>query len=106
VGEEVLVTYEQGDPCRPLVLGAVYSSKNPPPVEADANPYRSTIKTAEGKDANQISFNDKLGKQTLDITARKDLTLKGGRNLKIEVADNITLSAKKVNVINRKNITV
>lgn len=37
IGHEVVVTFLEGDPDRPLIVGSVYNSANPPPYDLPAN---------------------------------------------------------------------
>jgi type VI secretion system secreted protein VgrG len=65
IGMEVLVSFIEGNPDRPLVTGCVYNSKNEPFYPLDANQTRSVIRTrtfgtdaASGTKYNELSFND------------------------------------------------
>lgn len=106
IGEEVTVSYENGNPERPLITGSVYSNDRKPPKPASSKPYKSYIKTGSESDANAMALNDTPGSENLEIQAKKDLNIVVGRNLDIDVKDDITVQAKKVNIIIRKDITV
>jgi type VI secretion system secreted protein VgrG len=65
IGMEVLVSFVEGNPDRPLVTGCVYNGKNQPFYELDKNQTRSVIRTrtfgtdaASGTKYNELSFND------------------------------------------------
>ena len=78
VGHEVVITFLDGDPDRPLIIGATYNGKNPPPVLLPADKSRSTLRsnsTPGGGGANEISFEDDAGKEKLGIHAQKDLAI-------------------------------
>jgi uncharacterized protein involved in type VI secretion and phage assembly len=42
-GDEVLVTFEQGDPRQPIVIGSLWSGTDKPPAAEGANPPESII---------------------------------------------------------------
>lgn len=65
IGMEVLVSFIEGNPDRPLVTGSVYNGKNEPFYPLDENQTRSVIRTrtfgtdaASGTKYNELSFND------------------------------------------------
>ena len=77
IGDEVVVSFEEGDPDRPLITGRVYNGANRPPYELPANVTQSTIKTRSTKDGgdetfNEIRFEDRKGEEHLFIHAEKD----------------------------------
>lgn len=45
VGDEVVVAFMNGDPRFPVIVGSLYSKKNPPPVTPDAKNNQKTIVT-------------------------------------------------------------
>jgi len=82
VGDEVLVSYEDGDPDRPIVTGSVYNSSNE--VSA-ALPNQKNITGLLGrsvphgssiKNANLFEFDDTQGKERVVIRARRNFVLR------------------------------
>ena len=75
VGHEVVIAFLDGDPDCPLVIGATYNGKNPPPcVCLPADKSRSTLRsnsTPGGGGANDIPFEDDAGKEKLGIHAQR-----------------------------------
>ncbi|WP_234994988.1 type VI secretion system Vgr family protein [Microbulbifer donghaiensis] len=70
VGQEVVVTYINGDPDRPLITGAVYNGDNPGP---NYTATQSGWKTEyEGSKFNELRFDDKGGKEEIYMEAGKD----------------------------------
>ncbi|MCC7538436.1 MAG: type VI secretion system tip protein VgrG [Deltaproteobacteria bacterium] len=83
VGMEVVVTFLEGDPDRPLVVGCVYNSANPPPYPLPAQYHRSTIMSRSipsppgpgGRVGfNELRFDDLAGQEQIYLHAEKDLT--------------------------------
>lgn len=77
IGDEVIVTFLEGDPDQPIVTGCVYNAQRMPPYELPANKTQTGIKTRSSKDAsadnfNEIRFEDKKGSEELYIHAEKD----------------------------------
>lgn len=79
VGQEVVVSFLEGDPDRPLVTGSVYNGAFAPPDALPANKTRSAIRSSSspgGEGANEIGMEDKKGSEELYLHAQKDMTVK------------------------------
>jgi len=77
IGQEVLISFLEGDPDRPLITGRVYNAVNMPPYDLEANKTQSGIKSRSSKDGTPSNFNevrmeDKKGSEELYIQAEKD----------------------------------
>ena len=90
VGDEVIVDFLDGDPDRPLVVGSVFNSQYKPfynlPEHKTRATWRSRLYDKEGekknakdvktefdhKHVNEITFEDKGGKEKIFIFAQKD----------------------------------
>ncbi|EAM2857707.1 type VI secretion system tip protein VgrG [Salmonella enterica] len=90
VGNEVLVSFVQGQPDYPIVIGAVYNGQNMPPFQLPSEKNESgflTQSTSKGVpgEGHRLSFNDKKGEERLTIIAQKDfyLTVKDQSHIKI-----------------------
>ncbi|HBZ18985.1 MAG TPA: hypothetical protein DEO41_06260 [Betaproteobacteria bacterium] len=102
-GQEVLVSFLNGDPDYPIVSGAIYNAQKMPPYPLPANKTRSGLKTRSSKDggvdnANELYFEDKQGEEDIYFQAEKDFhrvvknddDLKVGKDQTIEVKGNRT----------------
>lgn len=78
VGQEVIVTFLEGDPDRPLVTGAVYNGQHVVPYTLPDQQTRSTLKSSTSKGSqgsNEIRFEDKQGSEEFYLHAQKDFKL-------------------------------
>ena len=79
IGHEVVVSFIEGDPDRPLITGSVYNASNTPPYKLPDEMTKSTIKsnsTKGGGGFNEIRFEDKKGDEQIFIQAEKNLDLR------------------------------
>src|SRR3954447_8302557 len=77
VGQEVVVSFLDGDPDRPLVTGCVYNGTNAPPYPLPDAQTRTIIKSSSspgGSGFNELRFEDKTGEEEIWLNAQKDLT--------------------------------
>ncbi|SCZ39184.1 MULTISPECIES: type VI secretion system Vgr family protein [Pseudomonas] len=74
VGQELIISYLDGDPDQPIATGRAYRQTNLPPYELPKHKTRMTIKsrTHKGSGFNELRFEDELGQQEVFIHAEKD----------------------------------
>jgi type VI secretion system secreted protein VgrG len=77
IGQEVIVSFLEGDPDQPIITGRVYNGANMPPYDLPANKTQSGIKSRSSKDGspanfNELRFEDKIGSELVTIHAEKD----------------------------------
>jgi type VI secretion system secreted protein VgrG len=97
IGQEVLISFLEGDPDRPLIIGSVYNSDQMPPYDLPANKAHSGIKSRSTKGAgadnfNEIRFEDDKGKELLYLHAEKDEKEIVENNQTVEIGNDQTLS--------------
>lgn len=90
IGQEVVVSYIDADPDRPLVTGCVYNGENEPPVTLPTNQTQTVIKTRSskgGKEGNEIRLEDKKDAEEFFLHAQKDM--------KVAIENNLTTTLIK-----------
>jgi len=79
IGQEVIVSFMEGDPDKPVITGRVYNADCMPPYDLPANKTQSGVKTRSSKDGtsgnfNELRFEDKKGEEVITLHAEKDLS--------------------------------
>ena len=108
VGHEVVISYMNGDPDRPLITGSVYNGNNVTPATLPANQTQSILRTLsskQGSAGNELRFEDKKDGEQLYLHAQKDMlveienalstTLKKGAELHTLEEGDRTVELKK-----------
>jgi type VI secretion system secreted protein VgrG len=76
VGQEVVVSYVDGDPDRPIVTGSVYNKEDTLPVALPSLQTQSVMRSRSSKNGaagNEIRMEDKLDAEELYLHAQKDM---------------------------------
>ncbi|MGR6833977.1 type VI secretion system tip protein TssI/VgrG [Aliivibrio wodanis] len=76
IGHEVIVSFIQGDPDKPIITGSLYNGDNKPPYTLPEHKTRSTFKTSSSIGAdnfNELRFDDKNASEQIYIHAAKDM---------------------------------
>ncbi|PYX43506.1 MAG: hypothetical protein DMG79_22305 [Acidobacteria bacterium] len=81
IGQEVLVSFLEGDPDRPVITGRVYNADQMPPYTLPDYQTRSTFMSRSSKGGgaanyNELRFEDLKGKEQIFINAEKDMDLR------------------------------
>jgi type VI secretion system secreted protein VgrG len=74
IGQEVIVSFVDGDPDQPIISGRTYPATNPPPYELPRHKTRMSIKsqTHKGKGYNELRFEDEKDQEEIYVHAQKD----------------------------------
>ncbi|MHA6493075.1 type VI secretion system tip protein TssI/VgrG [Pseudomonas borbori] len=97
IGQEVIVTFIDGDPDRPLVTGCVYNGDNALPYALPANQTQSGIKTNSSKGGggfNELRFEDKKDSEEVFLQAQKDWNINVLNDTNATVGHNETLTVQ------------
>ncbi|WP_429067540.1 type VI secretion system tip protein TssI/VgrG [Aeromonas bestiarum] len=75
IGHEVIVSFLEGDPDQPIVIGRTYHATSLPPEGLPANKTRMSLRsnTHKGKGFNELRFEDKAGQEEVFIHAQHDM---------------------------------
>lgn len=77
IGQEVVVSFLEGDPDQPLITGRVYNAEQMPPWALPANKTQSGLLTRSSvggspANANELRFEDKKGSEQVYLHAEKN----------------------------------
>lgn len=110
IGQEVIVSFLNGDIDSPIVTGCVYNATAMPPYELPNFQTKMGLKThsSEGgitSEANELIFDDKKGTEEIYLHAQKDFneiiendfSSRIGHDSTIEVQNNLTTTVKEGN---------
>ncbi|MDC9590970.1 type VI secretion system tip protein TssI/VgrG [Xenorhabdus sp. XENO-10] len=97
IGQEVIVSYLNGDIDRPIVTGCNYNGRNRPPLDLPAEKTRTTFKTHthKGEGFNELRFEDAKGSEEVFIHAQKDMNTKVLNNRDTHVLANHSETVEK-----------
>ena len=119
VGEEVIVSFIEGDLDRPMITGRVYHKESMPPFALPGEKTRSGIKTQtyKGSGNNEMSMDDTPGKEQIRIHGQYNLdtviehdethTIHNNRTNKVDVDETMTIgNNQKLDVGVNKTVSV
>lgn len=104
VGQEVIVSFVDGDPDRPIVTGCVYNAENTTPVTLPANQTQSTLKSRSSKAGtagNEMRMEDKKDSEEFYLHAQKDM--------KVEIENDLSttlIAGAETHTINKGDRTI
>jgi type VI secretion system secreted protein VgrG len=75
IGQEVIISFVEGDPDQPIIVGRVYNGEQMPPYAFPAGGVVSGLKsqTHKGKGSNELSMDDTAGKEKITIHGQYDM---------------------------------
>jgi type VI secretion system secreted protein VgrG len=95
VGQEVVVSFLEGDPDRPLITGSVYNADQTVPYTLPDFQTKSTIKSNSSKGSagfNEIRFDDTKGSEDVFIHAEKNADIRVKNDEYKNVLNNLSLT--------------
>lgn len=110
VGQEVVVGFEEGDPDRPVVTGAVYNAEQTVPYALPAGQTKSTMKTNSSKGgggSNELRFEDKKDSEEVYLHAQKDhnIVVENDRTKKVLNKETNTIKSDRSTTVQEGNDT-
>jgi type VI secretion system secreted protein VgrG len=112
IGQEVVVSFLEGNPDQPLIIGTVTNADEMPAYTLPGNKTRSYIRTRSSKDgastaSNEIRFEDLKDSEELYIHAQKDLNeiVENDRTLTVG-SSNAKDGSQTITIYKNRSITV
>jgi type VI secretion system secreted protein VgrG len=112
IGQEVIVSFLEGDPDRPIVTGCVYNATQTVPYTLPDDQTKSTIKsnsTKGGGGFNELRFEDKKDSEEIFVQAQKDLNITVLNDRTETITNNRTTTISKKDemlIVDKGNRTV
>lgn len=107
VGEEVIVSFLEGDPNRPIITGRVYHAQNMPPYPLPSKKVVSGIKskTYKGDGYNELIMDDTAGDELIRIHAQHDMdtTVRNDVRESIGRDETVTINRDRTETIRRRH---
>jgi len=99
IGQEVIVSFLEGDPDRPIITGRVYNAVQTVPYALPANQTRSTFMTRSSKGGsastyNELRFEDKTGAEQVFVRAQYDYDTQVLHDSREAIGNNRSLTVK------------
>jgi type VI secretion system secreted protein VgrG len=110
IGQEVVVSFIEGDPDRPLVTGCVYNGDNPVPYALPDEQTKTTFKSNSsqgGGGFNEFRFEDKKGSEEIYVHAEKDMCIAvvNDRSETVDHDETITVTNDRKLTVSEGNAT-
>ncbi|MFN7961038.1 MAG: type VI secretion system tip protein TssI/VgrG [Thermoanaerobaculia bacterium] len=110
IGQEVVVSFLEGDPDRPLVTGSVYNAEQTVPYALPGEQTKSTVKSDTSKGGggfNELRFEDKKDSEEVFFQAEKDFNrvVKNNDTLKVGF-EKKSAGDQTIDIYNHRTVTV
>ncbi|WP_226503950.1 type VI secretion system tip protein VgrG [Pseudomonas sp. MWU16-30317] len=118
IGQEVIVSFLEGDPDRPIITGRVYNAEQPVPYDLPANATQSGTKSRSSKGGTPANFNeirmeDKKGAEQLFIHAEKNQDIEvendethwvgHNRTKRVDFTERVTIGEDRTRAVRRND---
>jgi type VI secretion system secreted protein VgrG len=108
IGQEVVVSFLEGDPDRPLITGAVYNAEQTVPYALPGEQTKSTVKSSSSKGGsgfNELRFEDKAGSEEVFFHAQKDhnLVIENDRTKQVKHDETNTITNNRTTTVSKGN---
>ncbi|WP_458130375.1 type VI secretion system Vgr family protein [Pseudomonas sp. Z2-11] len=90
VGMEVLVTFLEGDPDKPLISGCLVNSSNAAPYQLPAQKTRTVFRSRSspgGRGFNELQLEDRAGQELIYLRAQRDMEQKIEHDSRLEIGN-------------------
>lgn len=106
IGMEVMITFLDGDPDRPLVTGCLYNGANRPPYTLPDDKTKTTLKTQStpgGDGFNELRFEDAAGSEEIFLHAQKDhnQVVKNNKSTSVGGSETLSVSGKRTKTVTK-----
>lgn len=108
IGQEVVVSFLEGDPDHPIIIGRVYNADQTVPYALPDNKTQSGIKTRSSpqggsENYNELWFEDKKGEEKITFHAEKDMEtfVENNDTQTVKVDRTITVEGKHTETITK-----
>ncbi|MFL6235509.1 MAG: type VI secretion system Vgr family protein [Thermoanaerobaculia bacterium] len=108
IGQEVVVSFLEGDPDRPLITGSVYNAEQTVPYTLPDDQTKSTVKSNSSKGGsgfNEFRFEDKAGSEEVYFHAQKDhnLVIENDRTKQVKHDETNTITNNRTTTVSEGN---
>lgn len=106
IGQEVVVSFLEGDPDRPIITGSVYNADQTVPYALPGEQTKSTCKSMSSKGGggfNEIRFEDRKGREQVFVHGEKDIDIriKNDRRESVGRDRHLTIARDKLEAVQR-----
>lgn len=97
VGMEVQVSFQDGDPDHPEIIGCLPNSANPVPYDLPANKTRSVFRSRSSPDStgfSELHVEDRAGQELIYLRAQRDMEQRIENDSRLEVGNELCTTVK------------
>ncbi|MCC7424211.1 MAG: type VI secretion system tip protein VgrG [Planctomycetaceae bacterium] len=112
VGQEVIVSFLEGNPDRPIVTGCVYNANQMPPDELPTNQTRTVFRTRSSPKGttdnfHELTFEDKKGSEQIYFHSERDFVREVENDDSLKVGfDTMSPGNQSISIFNNRTLAV